>query len=297
MAYLNGNRVFMKAAIIDTDNESYEFGYENGYAEGYTKGETAGYATGQQSVGTVARVTGDTAVCEYVHPTEHDVKVQLETKNLLPYPFYHKTRTQNGITFTDNGDGTVTVNGTASGSITTLNGRSISAEFILRHAQPYPELQRGETAYLSGCPAGGSANTYFLRDVNTGHEDRGAGTSKLTHYSDGAFASIKILIVEGTVCDNVVFKPMITRSKTAYADWTPYMTDFSGIPVLCIPAEGESQLYTAKADGSVPGVKSAAPSMTIGADLGTLVTAEYYLDAARKLEDMGVTLLNLGGSL
>lgn len=35
-------------------------------------------------------------------------------KNLLPYPYINDTKTENGITFTDNGDGTITVNGEAS---------------------------------------------------------------------------------------------------------------------------------------------------------------------------------------
>lgn len=34
-------------------------------------------------------------------------------KNLLPYPYSRTTTTTNGVTFTDNGDGSVTVNGTA----------------------------------------------------------------------------------------------------------------------------------------------------------------------------------------
>lgn len=34
-------------------------------------------------------------------------------KNLIPYPYRNTTKTTNGITFTDNGDGSVTANGTA----------------------------------------------------------------------------------------------------------------------------------------------------------------------------------------
>ena len=34
-------------------------------------------------------------------------------KNLLVYPFYHTTITANGVTFTDNKDGSVKINGTA----------------------------------------------------------------------------------------------------------------------------------------------------------------------------------------
>lgn len=36
-------------------------------------------------------------------------------KNLLPYPYSDTTKTVNGITFTDNGDGSVTISGTATG--------------------------------------------------------------------------------------------------------------------------------------------------------------------------------------
>lgn len=39
--------------------------------------------------------------------------VVLQGRNLLPYPYEHTTKTMNGITFTDNGDGTITVDGTA----------------------------------------------------------------------------------------------------------------------------------------------------------------------------------------
>lgn len=38
-------------------------------------------------------------------------------KNLLPYPFIETTKTQAGVTFTDNGDGSVGINGTATGLI------------------------------------------------------------------------------------------------------------------------------------------------------------------------------------
>ncbi len=39
-------------------------------------------------------------------------------KNLIPYPYRDKTKTVNGVTFTDNGDGSVTVSGTPTDSAT-----------------------------------------------------------------------------------------------------------------------------------------------------------------------------------
>lgn len=65
-----------------------------------------------------------------VSPLEHEIKIKLTAesnysdfsgvtlkrygKNLLPYPYSDTTKTVNGITFTDNGDGSVTISGTAS---------------------------------------------------------------------------------------------------------------------------------------------------------------------------------------
>lgn len=40
------------------------------------------------------------------------------SKNLIKYPYTETTKTQKGITFTDNGDGTITVNGTSTGLAT-----------------------------------------------------------------------------------------------------------------------------------------------------------------------------------
>ena len=38
-----------------------------------------------------------------------------KTNNLLPYPYLNTTKTANGITYTDNGDGGITVSGTSTG--------------------------------------------------------------------------------------------------------------------------------------------------------------------------------------
>ena len=41
-------------------------------------------------------------------------EIVVSGKNLIPFPYYETTKTVNGITFTDNGDGTIAVDGTAS---------------------------------------------------------------------------------------------------------------------------------------------------------------------------------------
>lgn len=55
--------------------------------------------------------------------------------------------------------------------------------------------------------------------------------------------------------------------------------------------------YTADSDGIVKGVKSISPVTTLTTYTGILITAEYYLDAKSKIDDIEQTLMELGGEL
>lgn len=74
-------------------------------------------------------------------------------KNFIVYPYYSKTTTTNGITFTDLGDGTFKANGTATETsyFRASSDTAATKMFVLRPG----------TYSLSGCPAGGSSTTYF----------------------------------------------------------------------------------------------------------------------------------------
>lgn len=61
------------------------------------------------------------------------------TENLIPYPYAETTKTANGVTFTVNSDGSVTVNGTATSD----------ADFMLLRG---PIQSYSESYFLSGCP-------------------------------------------------------------------------------------------------------------------------------------------------
>ena len=56
-------------------------------------------------------ISGSGVSIRDISPVEHILKVRARSKNLIPYPFTNSTTTQSGITFTDNGDGTITANG------------------------------------------------------------------------------------------------------------------------------------------------------------------------------------------
>lgn len=53
-------------------------------------------------------------------------------KNLLTYPYVHTTKTENGLTYTDNGDGSITIQGTATASsyFTINRGLDLGSEHI-----------------------------------------------------------------------------------------------------------------------------------------------------------------------
>lgn len=115
------------------------------------------------------------------------------------------SKTESGITFTVNEDGTVNVNGTA------------TAETNL---EVYGGLVLPSGSYiLNGCPSGGSTSTYRIFATNFG-SDTGSG---LTINADGTTSTIiRINIKSGTAINNLVFKPMIRLSSVTDATFAPY---------------------------------------------------------------------------
>lgn len=139
--------------------------------------------------------------------------IRVHGANLIPYPYNETTKTENGITFTDNGDGTITVNGTAT-SVTTF----ISNNFGI-----------GEGTYtISGCPTAqnGDLNitvrlyneatqryTQWILDKNN--------TPQSGNLIEPKTVSVALTIYAGTTVNNLVFKPMLNIGTTA-VPYTPY---------------------------------------------------------------------------
>ena len=146
-------------------------------------------------------------------------------KNLCVYPFYHTTRTVNGITFTDNGDGTVTATGTATDravfqvSIRLENGKLI--------------LPNGEYE-VNGCPSGGSTNSYWMvmsrtsggEAVNYGNDTGNGMTATLNgddFSNDNVHFQIAIVIKAGyEITTPLVFKPMVRLASIKDGTYVPY---------------------------------------------------------------------------
>lgn len=143
---------------------------------------------------------------------------QYSGKNLLNPTL--QTTTQNGVTCTNNGDGTYTVNGTATGT----------AVFVVYYnfADVYGSAS---SLKMVGCPSGGSAQKYFLRSYRKGGnpeilDEYGSGIS-IGSFKESE-SNIAIIVKSGATVNNLIFKPMLTTDTTAtYADFEPYT---GGIP-------------------------------------------------------------------
>ena len=130
------------------------------------------------------------------------------TKNLLNPTL--QTTVQNGVTCTNNGDGTYTID--TGGSPATGNTIFTLSTFIFNANTKYK---------LIGCPSGGSNSTYRL-DTAGINSDIGNGSD--VQFTQDATYDIRIDIASGTVCDNLIFKPMLTTDLNAtYDDFVPYV--------------------------------------------------------------------------
>ena len=131
------------------------------------------------------------------------------TTNLIPYPYTETTKTANGVTFTVNSDGSITVNGTATSD----------ADFMLLRG---PIQGYSESYFLSGCPSGGSDTTYYISENFTASKDTGNGVLLNNLPSDQVW---RIVIKSGTTVNNLVFRPMLNEGTEA----KPYSKWFTGL--------------------------------------------------------------------
>jgi len=150
-------------------------------------------------------------------------------KNLNSYPYYHGNRYTNGITFTDNGDGTITATGTAlADALFAVHSRDITEPPIL-------EVPNGNYIF-TGCPSGGNEGygiRVFHSAKSTGTRedygfDYGDGLSFTVdggYYSDDyAVLGLHIIVFSGTALPvgGITFKPMLRDARILDPTFVPY---------------------------------------------------------------------------
>lgn len=134
-------------------------------------------------------------------------EIVVSGKNLLKYPYHTTTQTINGVTFTDNGDGTITANGTAT---------AISS-YALIWKNFY--LPKG-TYTISGSPEGGDVNTGFYAVCGTDTARFATDTGNGGTFSiidDTNDFTFSLRINSGVTVDNIVFRPQLELGSTPTA--------------------------------------------------------------------------------
>ena len=137
-------------------------------------------------------------------------------KNLLKNTA--QTQTIGGVTFTMNSDGSITANGTKTNNdwLILSTGNSLKAESYVLTSGGVSGSETGMLVVVSTSDSLGSA-------IMTTSTTSGIYERELTEDYTGLYFAIRI--ASGTVCDNVVFKPMlcIAEDYAISSEFVPYV--------------------------------------------------------------------------
>lgn len=164
--------------------------------------------------------SGSAILIDDVSPAEHIMGVKVSSKNLIPYPYNIDTSTiPSGVTVTDNGDGSLTVNGSITG--VTMSSLVTFATVTLEAGTYTFSLsgEHGSTAFA--CDLFGSA--FIGKNSPKTATITETKTVKLSIYIPGSYTEGAVVTIE-----NAILIPQLEKGATATA-YTPYVSDFSNI--------------------------------------------------------------------
>jgi hypothetical protein len=144
-----------------------------------------------------------------------DVRGQIHTNLLNPAL---ETTTITGVKCTNNGDGTYTLNGTASANIWFVFAKNVELESKKYRWTAINELISGLGVDVIGVAKNGGARTILATDFGNGAD--------FTADPDTYSFEFRVYVPKNTALNNVVFKPMLTTDLSAtYNDYVPYSGD------------------------------------------------------------------------
>ena len=146
-------------------------------------------------------------------------------QNLITYPYYESSKTENGIQFSIRSDGSIKVNGHATAD---------TYFKIHSHLKSDGNLTVPFGIYtLSGAPKGGNPQTCFMQVTMS---IAGSECGIITDYGNGgigdiddggdyvtltdAYIGIKICVKSGTTVPDLIFRPMLEKG-TAFHEYQP----------------------------------------------------------------------------
>lgn len=203
------------------------------------------------------------------------VGVKFNRKNLLPHPPAY-INTDGGVTFTDNGDGSYTINGTATKNTYIYVTRKNSG-FTLPAGTYTLSARSADGTMPSDLFVGASR---WNGSTNTNYGYKKGGDFTFTHDGTGEVQVLVYLNNTYTVSNATVYPQLeLGSSGTSYVPWTTSTTpiDLQGHELRSLP-DGTHDELTVDADGNVTLVQRVG-SMKVS-DLswstGTDATGQYF---------------------
>ena len=142
--------------------------------------------------------------------------------NELSYPYANTSQVEGGITWIDNGDGSVTA---SSGTATSSNGHFTICTFADKKLKP-------NTRYKAKMGLNGSLSTYYMRIYNGGRNNYQTidVTNNIVEFTTPSVidndngVNIQLLVLSGTTVSNLTFKPIVYDASLDldYSEWSPY---------------------------------------------------------------------------
>lgn len=235
-----------------------------------------------------------------ISPVEHTLGVRVRSKNLIPFPYKSlrgvlgkgSSDTHNGITYTVNDDGSITMNGTATGaSIFYLNSSAYSWK-----------LQPGKYVFDK------VANSKYYYAVTLKDDVTGSTTELTNNYdhkgrtielaNETTVSTYRISIAQGTTVSNLTVYPQI-EAGTVPTEYSPYVPDISAVKMKKYADEPDAAIeYPVNADGTVDGVTSIYPTTTLATDTaGAVIDVEYNRDINKAFAELYNAIISLGGNV
>lgn len=229
-------------------------------------------------------VSGPVVSMADVSSFEHEVKVKVGGKNLFDASVFEEEQTVNGVTIKRSGN-TFVFNGTAT--------EGFSYEKYGHWNLPQPAVL--SLAYFSGSVS--NIVWFSMKDGGDKQiQSRINADCSTSYYS----ASLSIAtrawfwIEGGTTFENLTLAVQLEAGETATA-YEPWL-DPATITLSVKDASGETvATYTPNSDGTVEGIKSISPTMTLSTDTANaIIECEYNRDSNKVLEEL-LMLMSQGG--
>lgn len=182
---------------------------------------TTAYANTTFANALKSSASGEALLLDDISPVEHIMGVEVSSKNLIPYPYNIDTSTiPSGVTVTDNGDGSLTVNGSIMG-VTGSSFATIATVTLEAGTYTLSCVTDGEgtclacTSVLGATFASsGYPQTFTLTETKS---------LPLQIYIPGCYTEGEVLTINSTLNT-----PQLELGSTATA-YTPYVSDLGNI--------------------------------------------------------------------